>query len=52
MAAMLGIDRDAITQREPFLMRCGAMMQSGRGRVLTRRGYRMLGETAPVWIPA
>jgi Holliday junction DNA helicase RuvB len=52
LAALLGIDNDAITQREPYLLRCGAMQRSGRGRVLTRKGYRMLGETAPVWIPA
>jgi holliday junction DNA helicase RuvB len=52
LATILGIDNDAITQREPYLMRSGAMMQSGRGRVLTRKGYRMLGETAPLWIPA
>jgi Holliday junction DNA helicase RuvB len=52
LASMLGIDNDAITQREPYLLRCGAMQRSGRGRVLTRKGYRMLGETAPVWIPA
>jgi Holliday junction DNA helicase RuvB len=52
LAAMLGIDNDAITGREPYLLRCGALLRSGRGRVLTRKGYRMLGETAPVWIPA
>jgi Holliday junction DNA helicase RuvB len=52
LAAMLGTDNDSITQREPYLLRCGALRRSGRGRVLTKQGYRMLGKKPPVWTPA
>jgi Holliday junction DNA helicase RuvB len=51
LAALLGTDPDSITQREPYLLRCGALRRSGRGRVLTRQGYRMLGKKSPVWLP-
>ena len=50
LGAQLGLDNDAITSREPYMLRCGAIRRTGRGRVLTRAGYRMLGMN-PVWVP-
>lgn len=52
LAATLSTDTDSILQREPFLMRSGLMVRSSRGRVATRQGYRVLGLTSPVWLPA
>lgn len=52
MSAMLNVDNDAITNREPFMLRVKVLSRTRGGRVLTRAGYRALGETAPVWVPA
>ena len=50
LAAQLGLDNDAVTSREPYLLRSGLLRRGGRGRVLTRAGYRALGLEL-VWTP-
>lgn len=51
LATLLGTDEDAVTQREPYLLRAGVLRQDGRGRIATKKGYRAVGKLAPVWTP-
>lgn len=52
LANMLGIENDAVKNRESYLLRSRLISCTKGGRVLTRSGYRAIGETAPVWMPS
>lgn len=49
LAAALSEQRDTVDEViEPYLMQCGMVARTPRGRMLTETGYRYLGLTAPV----
>ena len=48
LAAALSEQRDAIEEViEPFLLQCGLLQRSPRGRMLTLNAYKHLGFSAP-----
>lgn len=60
LSARLVVDSDAVVNREPYLMRVGALARVRGGRAATRFGYRVWNASAdsdqrvpaPIWVPA
>lgn len=52
LAAQLDTDTDTLEMLEGYLLRSGWLRRTSRGRVLTRAGYKAIGQRSPIWVPA
>jgi Holliday junction DNA helicase RuvB len=52
LAAMIGVENDAVKNREWYLLRLGMVRRPRGGRVATKLGYRALNLDAPITAPA
>lgn len=52
LAATLDTDTDTLEMLEGYLLRSGWLRRTSRGRVLSRSGYKAIGQRSPIWTPA